>query len=149
MILGITKESFSSRYTSVSPSGCWEWIATLNKHGYGRFWAQGKEMLAHRVSYQLFKGMIPEGLVLDHLCSNPRCVKPDHLEAVPQRINIQRGVMLQRAREYQLSKTSCPKGHPYDAANTYIRPDKGRDCRTCMNVRTQNYRRRIAAQGAL
>lgn len=61
--------------------------------GYGRIRESGtrSNALAHRVSYEAFNGPIPEGMVIDHLCQVTSCVNPDHLEAVTQKTNIQRG----------------------------------------------------------
>ena|SRR5579859_339545 len=59
--------------------GCWEWIGFKRSNGYGAFWLDGRSQTAHRVSYELFVGAIPEGLTIDHLCRNHPCVRPDHL----------------------------------------------------------------------
>lgn len=73
---------------------CWLWGARINhKTGYGAFRAghRGSRMLlAHRWSYEHFAGPIPEGLVVDHLCSVRHCVNPAHLEVVTQRENLRR-----------------------------------------------------------
>ena len=74
----LTKTRFLEKI-KISNSGCWEWHASLNNVGYGRFFYQGKLRRAHRFSYELHKGPISEGLVIDHLCKNRRCVNPDHL----------------------------------------------------------------------
>lgn len=71
--------------------GCWNWIGGYNK-GYGRTMHNGKKMYAHTISYLLCNGCLPkEGLELDHLCRNKKCVNPDHLEAVTHRENVVRG----------------------------------------------------------
>ena len=79
-------------YDKVIPepnSGCWLWIGCNSKrHGYGSFWMGGKVIASHIAAYRLFKGLVPEGLELDHLCRMPFCVNPDHLEAVTHTVNV-------------------------------------------------------------
>lgn len=76
----------------VAETGCWEWQRAKDPSGYGRMRSDGSTRLAHRVFYERANGPIPEGLPLDHLCRNPSCVNPDHLEPVTPAVNIQRGV---------------------------------------------------------
>jgi hypothetical protein len=59
--------------------GCWVWTANLNSKGYGTISVEGRSKLAHRVSYEIYVGKIPDGLDLLHRCDNGRCVNPDHL----------------------------------------------------------------------
>lgn len=76
---------------------CWIWTGCLYPTGYGLF--VGNDRLphrAHRIAYELWKGPIPAGLVIDHLCCNRACCNPAHLEAVTQRENVLRA----RARQY-------------------------------------------------
>ena len=109
-------------------SPCWIWRST-SANGYGVMrYANGKQTTAHRWSHEQHIGPIPEGLVVDHLCSQRACVNPDHLEAVTQRENVMRGSGLAAANA---RKTECPQGHAYDEENTYIKPDGKRVCRTC------------------
>lgn len=73
--------------------GCWIWTGARNKAGYGVIGAGRRgdgTVLAHRLSYEIHKGAIPEGLHLDHLCVTPARVRPEHLEAVTQQENNRR-----------------------------------------------------------
>lgn len=112
---------------------CWIWTAGTFADGYGQFSLNGRGQRAHRVSYRWVKGEIPEGLDLDHLCRVIKCVNPDHLEAVPPRINNLRGMSpwAQHAR-----KTHCPQNHPYDEENTRLYRGS-RQCRACQAERNR------------
>ena len=72
-----------------TPCYLWRWATFSN--GYGHFVVGGKNVLAHRWYYEHLVGPIPRGLTLDHLCGNPLCVAPLHLEPVDIQTNSQRG----------------------------------------------------------
>lgn len=81
-------------FSHVEVGDCWEWTAGTINGGYGLFQeSAGKGMVAHRWLWLYIVGPIPDGLVLDHLCRNPPCVNPDHLEPVSQAENVRRGVL--------------------------------------------------------
>jgi len=120
-------------------TSCWIWTAYRNPNGYGQFRPNGKLVLAHRFSYVLKSGPIPEGLELDHLCRNPPCVNWDHLEAVSHQLNMQRGISGEALAHKNRAKTHCPHGHIYDLFNTYIYKER-RHCRTCRVQRTKQWR---------
>ena len=111
---------------------CWEWVGRKTKQGYGRIAVGSSDKTVHRFLYERWVGEIPVGLVLDHLCRNTACVRPDHLEPVTNRENIIRGV---GASAINLAKTHCKRGHPFSLENTYVRPGTmGRACRICKRV---------------
>lgn len=103
---------------------CWEWTGACNQFEYGNFTPGDKKVVkAHRYAWETFVGPIPEGLVIDHLCKNHRCVNPDHLEPVTQMENIRRGIRVQRQH--------CVNGHERTPENTYTDRDGRRRCRAC------------------
>ena len=131
---------------SVLPNGCWQWLGYIDPAGYGRIEDGCKSQYAHRISYKLFRGSIPEGMESDHLCRNRACVNPDHLEPVTHKENINRGINLgYGGGAYQRAKTHCPQGHPYDEANTWRRHSGKRLCKTCYQNRSKS-RERILYQ---
>jgi len=77
---------------------CWPWTGTKS-NGYGMFNAGEWRIGAHRFSYRLLVGEIPDGLQLDHLCRNPCCVRPDHLDPVTAKENTRRALVYRGSRE--------------------------------------------------
>lgn len=120
--------------------GCWEWDRP-RADGYGRVWvsAAWPHAYVHQVSYLLAGGTIPEGMEIDHVCRNRRCVRPSHLECVTHRENVLRseGSAAQHAR-----RQFCPRGHLYAGANLKVRVDGRRACRQCERERDRARGRR-------
>lgn len=68
--------------------GCWNWTGSKTS-GYGNIRHEGRGLYAHRISYEFAHGPIPDGMVIDHICHNPACVNPAHLQAVTHRQNLE------------------------------------------------------------
>lgn len=123
-----------------APGGCLLWEGNLTD-GYGQIRvgsrADGTRRLAyaHVVAYEHFVGPVPEGLELDHTCRVRNCVAPRHLEAVTHRENMGRSPISPGA--HNAAKAACKRGHPFDEANTRIRSDASRACRTCERERAR------------
>ena len=119
-------------------SQCWEWQGYLQR-GYGEISINGENIKAHRASYEIFIGKIPDGLVIDHLCRNPRCVNPTHLEPVTLEENTKRGFWPPSVNS---RKTHCIRGHELSGENLRINFKKNkcgvyknsRECKTCVNM---------------
>jgi len=131
------REAFDRRHREDLETGCWEWLGGRDSNGYGALYFRGRVRAAHRVAHELFIGPIPEGLHIDHLCRNPRCVNPEHLEGVTNRENVRRGLK-------GVLTTHCPHGHEYTAENTRI-TNGHRFCRACNRRAVAHYKRRKAA----
>lgn len=130
---------FEANYIPVPESGCWLWIAGDNGVGYGKLTIKNKHIYAHRFSYEFYRGKVPKGYDLDHLCRVRCCVNPTHLEPVSRKINLMRGV-----RKTLLPKRSCcMKGHEYTEKNTRIWTYKGRIIKTCRTCANHNARERL------
>jgi HNH endonuclease len=121
------------------PQACWLWTGAKLPKGYGviRRGQRGAGYIyAHRVSYELRNGSIPAGLSIDHLCRNTSCVNPDHLEAVPIKVNLLRGESLsaQYAR-----RTHCKAGHPLNHG-LFSKGHSFRRCKVCVANYMRQYR---------
>lgn len=117
-------------------SGCWLWTGCVGKRdGYGRFTRSGLSRLAHRAGYQLLRGEIPDGMVLDHLCRVRHCVNPDHLRVVTNRENLL-AEGSQSSPKRNVEKQRCPQ-----CGSDYERRKEDRFCRPCMNRWRREYRR--------
>jgi hypothetical protein len=131
---------------------CWLWVGAKRK-GYGKFIVRSSkkprmdlEVFAHRFSYELKFGMVPQGMDLDHLCRVHNCVNPDHLEVVTRRTNILRGVSPAAINH---KKTHCIHGHEFSGNNLWMRKDGTRQCRTCKREsQKRNWPKRLEARRA-
>jgi hypothetical protein len=121
---------FHAKYTIIDT--CWIWQGAKINSGYGIFTDEyGKTVTAHRWSYQYFKGAIPEGCVVDHICRNPACVYPQHLQAISQSDNIKRSLLVKQ----RSARTHCKNGHEFTPENTkYVKGQRGRRCAKCLYI---------------
>lgn len=129
---------FFNKFTIDPASGCWIWVGASNGVGYGKIsvGGQGQEY-AHRVSYEIHCGPIPDGMQIDHLCRNPSCVNPNHLEPVTNRENTRRGLISQ----LRPPRARCGRGH--DLSVTAYRDSQGHtQCRECLHIRQRAYHQR-------
>lgn len=151
---------------------CRVWLGGCDSLGYGTLSVDNRSEAVHRAAYVLWVGPIASGLGLDHLCRNPSCINPKHLEPVTTSENIRRGhaargtlggrqgerkkAAQRRYRErrrqalgppkppHNSLKTHCPRGHLYDETNTYVSPSRptARYCRACKRMRDLKGRKR-------
>lgn len=117
------KQRFWAKVALPDAAGCLLWVGSRDLAGYGRF---GKPM-AHRFSYELLVGSIPEGLTIDHLCRVRACVNPDHLEPVTFLLNTRR----RHSSDPDARPTHCWNGHKFTPESTYNYRDGRQRCRTC------------------
>jgi HNH endonuclease len=132
-------ERFMEKVFPVPEAGCWIWDAYTMKNGYGLGCLNGKRQLAHRVSYQLFKGPIPDGQNVLHRCDVRSCVNPTHLFAGTLSDNTQDMIRKGRDRSigfHHRGKTHCKNGHEFTPENTRVRKDGygGRRCIICFEA---------------
>lgn len=116
----------------IQENGCWDWVGAVSTNGYGSWRTSGRSQPAHRAMYERHKGPIPDGLQIDHLCRNRKCVNPDHMEPVTLIENVLRGVGFSGRNR---RKTHCRRGHEYTPENTHATVTKRgwnlRACRAC------------------
>lgn len=103
------------RFDGLGPGGCWLWSASRYPDGYGRFVDDGRVHIgAHIFAFRRFRGEVPRGLELDHLCRVRECCNPDHLEPVTRSINVRRGlapaILRERHRLARIARASAAAG---------------------------------------
>lgn len=104
-------DRFYQKYVVDDETGCWNWTDCLNNKGYGWVYWRGPDRmertLAHRFSWEIHNGLIPDGLIIRHKCDNPKCVNPSHLES-GTRLDNQRD-MVERGRSCTGTKNGVAK----------------------------------------
>lgn len=103
--------------------GCWEWRAGRFRNGYGKFRLGNRQVTAHRFMWVDTHGEPRQGLVIDHICENRTCVRPDHLQLLTNAQNIRRTTD---------RITRCPQGHEKTPESTRINANGYRICIPCV-----------------
>jgi hypothetical protein len=127
----------------LNDDGCWIWTGALGGSAlYGTYaWRyrdkfnnqRKNQRPAHIITYMIFHGLIPDGLIIDHLCRVHECVSPHDLEAVTHKENQRRGLN-------GILKTECINGHDFFGENIYVDPRGWRECRTCRYEAVRRFR---------
>lgn len=113
---------------------CWEWTANQDKDGYGMFFLRRRNRRAHRVSYYAYKGEIPKGFVVHHICKNRRCVNPNHLEARSIYDNLMDS---NNVGAINKRRVYCKNGHKFDKVY-----GNQRYCSICENEKQKRLRKK-------
>ena len=133
---------FERKWTPEPNTGCWLWKGSAHTYGY---FGHADEEAAHRVSWTLHRGPIPDGVLVLHVCDVPGCVNPDHLFLGSAGDNSADMVRKGRHGRPHAKKTHCLRGHSFSGNNLLI--SKGeRVCRACKRLFAA--RRRAKKKGA-
>lgn len=131
------RDRFNSKVKKIGD--CLVWQAYKDRDGYGTFYFRKKGRRAHRVAYYMYRGDIPEGYVIDHICKNPACVSIEHLRCITSKENTL--VNSRSVAAINAMKTHCKYGHEFDRFY-----GKQRYCSICQSNKTKRLRKKWATQ---
>lgn len=117
-------------------TGCWLWSGYINGDGYGRGYpvAQGRLVMAHRITWEALIAPLEDGMELDHLCRTRPCCNPQHLESVTH---------VENTRRAAAQLTHCKHGHEFSAENTLFVPREGYTLRKCLVCRERSNKQSV------
>lgn len=140
---GTERERFDAKWTPEPNTGCWLWTASLTTTGYGMFHHHPFGRMAHRAAWRIYRGPIPDGMLIDHMCRVPICVNPDHLRVVTPQINtIQNSVSVAAKRAAQTVCSRC--GLPFGVRKPRGGGKRGtvRRCLPCVRLRAREWHKK-------
>ena len=131
----LTKDNISE-FVLLNDKDCWEWKYGKISTGYGAILLpNGKQILAHRLSYELFYGEVPSDKLVCHICDNPPCVNPIHLFLGTYKDNTQDMLSKGRAKGGPKYNRYCKRGH-----DRYNNATADGHCLSCMRVKSKRRR---------
>lgn len=134
-------QRFNNKIDIDKNTGCHVWLGAKSVFGHGRITIEYQQYYAHRIAYKLKYGKLTDNLEIDHLCRNPACVNPNHLEEVTHKVNVERGEVGYHNR----AKTHCASGHLLSTGNIYLSNKNQRVCKACLKISKIRWRGRIHA----
>lgn len=143
------EERFWEKVDKRGPDECWSWTGSRNGAGYGKLGGEEGSQYAHRVSYELANGVVPDGLYVCHHCDNPPCVNPDHLflgtsqDNADDMVSKGRGARGERSRNAKLTSIQVIEMRELYATGTITKTDLARK----YNVTRSAIRRIVNGEG--
>ena len=124
----------------IDTAGCWIWSGRRYPSGYGYMNVGQTNIGAHRLSWRLMRGPIPEGLFVLHKCDVMACCNPNHMFIGTQKANMQDKIA--KGRQPDMSRSICKNGHPFTEANTGRTKQGHKVCRRCSSDTQLRYKAR-------